>query len=178
MSCRATRMLEPIPVSRIVGRETSCVDGQSITGILQTYNTQTLSTPDSHPLKLLIQIMFAQNPHIHPLAPSHAHIVFLKTTSTTTTTQRWTCQNHCWLTGSFTRDSERKLCLFYWCFRWRNASKNTRPSDPRTSSPRNCSTKLIRCRRDRHQTAIDTLEELSGAVSVLWCRRCCIFIAT
>lgn len=174
MSCRAIRMLEPIPVSDrwqgniLDGWPVHCRDSKNL-------QNKTLSTPDSHPLKLLIQIMFARSPHIHPLAPSYAHFVFLKTIYNNNQPEvnlpvlpltHWVMQAR----GKFT--------CFYICFRWRNASKNTRPSDPRTSSLCNCSTKLIRCRRDRHQTAIDTLEELSGAVSVLRCRGCCIFIAT
>ncbi len=103
---------------------------------------RTLSTPDSHPLRLLIQILFARSPHIHPSALLRAHFVFLKTIYNNNNPEVNLQSSSC-LTGSF---SERKVCLFYWFSGEEILLKTQRPSDPRTSSPCNSSTKLIRCR--------------------------------
>ncbi len=71
---------------------------------------RTLSTPDSHPLRLLIQILFARSPHIHPSALLRAHFVFLKTIYNNNNPEVNLQSSSC-LTGSF---SERNICLFYW----------------------------------------------------------------
>lgn len=114
---------------------------------------KTFSTPVQHPLKLLILIMFAQSPHNQPWAPLQffrslcehkGHLQQHNSPPSRGEPARDASPGHLKATV------EGKVCLFYWCFRWRNASKNTRPRDPRTSSPCNSRMRHIRCRRDRH----------------------------
>ncbi len=89
-----------------------------------------LSTPDSHPLRLLIQILFARSPHIHPSAAlSRAHFVFLKTIYNNNHPEVNLQSSSC-LTGSFKRNSERKVCLFYWLSGEEMLSKTWDPVTP------------------------------------------------
>lgn len=64
-----------------------------------------------------------------------------------------------------------KFAYLIWQLRWRNASKNTKSVTSELPHC-NCNTTQSLSGAD----ATDTLEELSGAVSVLRCRGCCVFI--